>query len=248
MSLKFENIGNGRAYNADCFEVMKEIPDGSVDLILADLPYGTTACKWDAIIPFEEMWVEFRRVVKTESSIIALFCSEPFTSNLIVSNLKGFKYRLDWDKIIPSGMSYARFRPMQQTEDIAIFTKNGGRSIYIPQMVKRDVPIKSGGVKKSESAPIAHKDPNFKKVYTEKNPTTLLKFSKIRKGSLHPTQKPVDLCEYLIKTYTNEGDLVFDPTAGSLTTAVAAQNTSRKWIVSEQLEEYFTKGIARFNK
>jgi site-specific DNA-methyltransferase (adenine-specific) len=217
---------------------MKNIPDGSVDLILTDPPYGTTACKWDSIIPLEPMWEQLKRIIKPNGAIV-LFCGEPFTSILVVSNMQGFKYRMDWDKKIPSGMGYARFRPMQQTEDILIFTKIGERTQYNPQKTKRANPIKSGGTKPSESAPIANKCPNFKKTYDFKNPITLIQFDKIRRGSLHPTQKPVDLMEYLIKTYTNEGETVLDFTMGSGSTGIACMNTKRGFIGIEKDDDYF---------
>ena len=205
---------------------------------------GTTACKWDSIIPFEPMWERVNNLIKPNGAIV-LFGSEPFTSKMICSNLKGFKYRWDWNKKIPSGMSYARYRPMQQTEDIIVFTKNGEKTIYNPQMTKRDKPIKSGGTKHSETAPIKYKDKDFKKTYEYKNPTTLIEFDKIRKGSLHPTQKPTDLLEYLIKTYTNEGEIVLDFTAGSFSTMIACINTNRKCIGIELDENYFNIGINR---
>jgi site-specific DNA-methyltransferase (adenine-specific) len=216
---------------------MKTLPDNSVDMCLTDPPYGTTACKWDSVIPFEPMWEQLKRVVKDNGAIV-LFGNEPFTSLLICSNLKGFKYRWDWDKKIPSGMSYARFRPMQQSEDICVFTKDGAKTIYYPQMTLRDSPIKGGGMKDSESAAsIGYVA--LKKIYTHKNPTTLLQFDKIRKGSIHPTQKPVALLEYLIKTYTLEGEVVLDFTMGSGSTGVACLNTGRKFIGCELDEKYF---------
>ena len=227
-------------YQGDCLEVMdKLIEQGvKVDAIITDPPYGTTACKWDSVIPFDEMWERLNKLIKDNGAIV-LFGSEPFTSNLVCSNLKGFKYRWDWNKKIPSGMSYARYRPMQQTEDICVFTKNGEKTIYIPQMVKREKPIKSGGTNHSETAPIKYKDKNFKKTYEYKNPTTLIEFQKIRKGSVHPTQKPVDLIEYLIKTYTYEGDMILDFTMGSGSTGVACVNTNRKFIGIELDDKYF---------
>lgn len=227
-------------YNGDCLEVMdKLIEQGvKVDCILTDPPYGTTACKWDSVIPFDDMWDRLNKLIKPNGAIV-LFGNEPFTSKMICSNLKGFKYRWDWNKKIPSGMSYARYRPMQQTEDIIVFTKNGEKTIYNPQMTKRDKPIKSGGTKHSETAPIKYKDKDFKKTYEYKNPTTLIEFDKIRKGSLHPTQKPTDLMEYLIKTYTNEGELVLDFTMGSGSTGVACMNTNRKFIGIELDKNYF---------
>ena len=229
-----------KLYKGDCLEVMDRLieEDIKVNAIITDPPYGTTACKWDAVIPFEPMWERVNKLIKPNGAIL-LFGSEPFTSRLVCSNLKGFKYRWDWNKKIPSGMSYAKYRPMQQTEDICVFTKNREKTIYNPQMTKRDKPIKSGGTKHSETAPIKYKDKNFKKTYEYKNPTTLIEFDKIRTGSLHPTQKPVDLLEYLIKTYTNEGDLILDFTMGSGSTGVACLNTNRKFIGIELDEKYF---------
>ena len=223
----------------DCLEVMDKLINKNIkfDAIITDPPYGTTSCKWDTIIPLEDMWIRLNCLAK-ENTPIALFGNEPFTSILISSNLKGFKYRWDWNKKIPSGMSYARYRPMQQTEDICVFSKNGGKITYNAQMIKREKPIKSGGTNKSESAPIAYKDPNFKKTYDMKNPTTLIEFQKVRQGSVHPTQKPVELMEYLIKTYTNEGDTIFDFTCGSGSTLLAALNLNRKCIGIELEEKY----------
>ena len=237
---------NYQLYNGDCLEVMDYLIEQGirVDCILTDPPYGTTACKWDTVIPFDEMWERLNKLIKPNGSI-ALFGNEPFTSCLIYSNLKGFKYRWDWNKKIPSGMSYARYRPMQQTEDICVFTKNGEKTIYNPQMIKRDKPIKSGGTKHSETAPIKYKDKDFKKTYEYKNPITLIEFDKIRKGSLHPTQKPVELLEYLIKTYTNENEIVLDFTMGSGSTGVACVNTNRKFIGIELDNNYFNIAINR---
>lgn len=228
----------------DCLDVMRRIEDKSIDMVLCDLPYGTISCKWDVIIPPDLLWKHYRRIVKKGGAII-LFGSEPFSSLLITSNLKGFKYRWDWDKKIPSGMSYARFRPMQQTEDILVFTSEGEKTVYNPQKIKRDVPIKSGGTQPSESAPIAYKDKNFKRTYRYKNPITLISFDKVRRGAVHPTQKPVALLEYLIKTYTNDGDLVLDNAAGSCTTAIAAENLNRNWICIEKEKKYCDLGRAR---
>ena len=223
--------------NGDCLELMKSIPDGSIDAIITDPPYGTTACKWDSVIPFEPMWSELKRIIKP-NGVIALFGNEPFTSLLITSNIKSFKYRWDWNKKIPSGMSYARFRPMQQTEDIIIFTRKGEPTKYYPQMIIRDKPIKAGGMSDSQSAASVGYKP-LKKTYDLKNPITLIEFDKIRKGSLHPTQKPVALIEYLIKTYTNENETVLDFTMGSGTTGVACKNLNRNFIGIELDEGYF---------
>lgn len=222
----------------DCLELMREIPDKSIDMILCDLPYGTTACKWDSVIPFEPLWEQYKRIIKDNGAIV-LFGSEPFSTELRHSNLKMYKYDWIWDKKIPSGMSYARFQPMRQTENISVFCN--GKTVYNPQMVKRDKPIKKGGNKYSPSAPIqaCKEGKDFKKTYEYKNPTNLIVFDKIRKGSLHPTQKPVALLEYLIKTYTNEGETVLDNCMGSGTTGVACINTNRDFIGYELNEEYF---------
>ena len=229
-----------KLYNGDCLEIMnKLIEEGiKVDMILTDLPYGTTNCKWDNVILFDKMWDVINKLIKPNGAI-CLFGNEPFTSRLVCSNLKGFKYRWDWNKKIPSGMSYAKYRPMQQTEDICVFTKNGEKTIYNPQMTKRENPIRSGGTKHSETAPIKYKDKDFKRTYEYKNPTTLIEFDKIRRGSVHPTQKPTDLLEYLIKTYTNENELILDFTMGSGSTGVACMNTNRQFIGIEKDKKYF---------
>ena len=231
--------GNYKLYRGDCLEVMDGLIALGVkfDAIITDPPYGTTRCKWDSIIPLDEMWNRLNKLIKPNGAIV-LFGNEPFTSQLICSNLKGFKYRWDWNKRIPSGMSYAKYRPMQQTEDISVFTKNGEKTTYNPQMIKRDKPIKGGGIGKSDSAFTRTYKP-LKKTYEYKNPVTLIEFDKIRKGAIHPTQKPVELLEYLIKTYTNEGDLVLDFTCGSGSTGVACLNTGRRFVGVELDEKYF---------
>ena len=219
----------------DCLEEMKHIESGSIDMVLADPPYGTTACKWDSIIPLAPMWEQLKRVIKPNGAIV-LAASQPFATKLISSNMKMFKYCWVWDKKIPSGMSYARFQPMRQHEDIIVFCN--AKTIYNAQKTKRDKPIKSGGMSKGE----ATNNQNLKalkKIYDYKNPTSILQFDKIRKGSIHPTQKPVALMEYLIKTYTNEGDTVLDFAMGSGTTGVAAKNLNRDFIGIELEPGYF---------
>ena len=241
---------NYKLYNGDCLEAMDRlIEEGlKVDAIICDPPYGTIACKWDTIIPFDDMWSRLNKLIKSNGAIV-LFGNEPFTSELICSNLKGFKYRWDWNKKIPSGVGYAKYRPMQQTEDISVFTKNGEKTIYNPQMIKRDKPIKSGGnkLKENSCSTLVGIDTSkeYKKTYEYKNPTTLIEFDKIRRGSLHPTQKPTDLLEYLIKTYTNENELVLDFTMGSGSTGVACMNTNRRFIGIELEENYFNIAVDR---
>jgi len=226
-------------YNGDCLEIMdKLIQKGIiVDSIITDIPYGTTACKWDTIIPFDKMWERINKIIKPNGAIV-LFGSEPFSSALRMSNIKNYKYDWDWNKKVPSGMLYSKYRPMQQTERISVFTKDGSKTIYNKQMTLRDKPIKAGGMSKGETTNNKNLKA-LKKTYTHKNPTTLIEFNKIIKGSLHPTQKPVALMEYLIKTYTNENELVLDFTMGSGTTGVACKNLNRDFIGIELDKDYF---------
>lgn len=238
-------INNSTLYLGDCLEVMSQlISKGTkVDAIITDPPYGTTACKWDSVIPFDMMWANLNQLIKPNGAI-ALFGSEPFSSVLRVSNLRNYKYDWTWDKVIPSGMSYARYQPMRRTEQIMVFT-SGGSCTYTPQMVLRDKPIKKGGNKHSDTAPIANRVEGFKKTYTHKHPTNILEYPKVRQGSLHPTQKPVDLLEYLINTYTQEGETVLDFTMGSGTTGVACKNTNRCFIGIEKDVTYFNIAAGR---
>ena len=196
---------------------------------------GTTSCKWDNVIPFEPLWEQYNRIIKDNGAIV-LFGSEPFSTKLRYSNLKMFKYDWIWNKKIPSGMSYARFQPMRQTENISVFCKS--KTVYNPQMIKRDKPIKGGGMSKGETTN-NQKLKALRKTYEYKNPINIIEFDKIRKGSLHPTQKPVALLEYLIKTYTNEGETVLDNCMGSGTTGVACKNLNRNFIGIELDEKYF---------
>ena len=219
--------------HGDCLEVMKDIPEGSVNMILCDLPYGTTACKWDIIIPFKPLWAEYNRIIK-KGGCIALFGSEPFSSYLRMSNIKKYKYDWIWDKKIPSGMVFARYQPMRQHEIISIFNCN----IYFPQTTRRHTQIKAGGMSKGETTN-NQKLIALKKTYDFKNPITILEFDKIRIGSVHPTQKPVALTEYLIKTYTLENEVVLDNCMGSGTTGVACRNLNRNFIGIELDKKYF---------
>jgi site-specific DNA-methyltransferase (adenine-specific) len=219
----------------DCLERMKEIPDGSIDMVMTDPPYGTTACKWDSVIPLEPMWEQLKRIIKPSGAIV-MTASQPFTTTLIASNMKMFKYCWVWDKKIPSGMSYARFQPMRRSEDVIVFCV--GKTVYNAQMVLRNKPIKGGGMSKGETTNNQNLKA-LKKTYTHKNPTNIIEFNKIRRGSIHPTQKPVALMEYLIRTYTNEGETVLDFTMGSGTTGVACVNLGRSFIGIEMDENYF---------
>ena len=218
----------------DCLEVMKELPDKSVDMILCDLPYGTTACKWDTIIPFEPLWKQYKRLIKPNGAIV-LTASQPFTSALVMSNIKGFCYSWVWDKKFGANFVQTKRQPLKTHEDVLVFSLKGKMPTYNPQMVKRKTPIKKGGNKQSSAIPIAitETSKNFgasEKVYTEKHPTSQITFNVRKDRGLHPTQKPVALFEYLIRTYTNEGEIVLDNCIGSGTTAVAALNTGRFFI------------------
>jgi DNA modification methylase len=227
----------------DCLELMKDIPDGSVDMILADLPYGTTACKWDVIIPFDKLWEQYHRIIKDNGAIV-LFGSEPFSSALRVSNLKNYKYDWIWEKDKGTNFALSNKQPLRKTENISVFYKK--QPFYDSQGEKLDKPYKHTlPISKSDSSKGAgehnlNSDGSRKYAYyTHSKKHNLLYFSRESQTiSKHPTQKPVALFEYLIKTYTNEGDLVLDNVAGSGTTGVACQNTNRKYILIEKEEEY----------
>lgn len=219
-------------YLGDCLELMKQIPNKSIDLVLTDPPYGTTACKWDSIIPFDQMWGELKRISK---GTVALFGSEPFSSHIRMSNIKEFKYDWIWIKNKPDGFLNSKNAPMKTNEIISIF--NG--KPYFPQLIKVP-PFKH---KKTASG---HKigvygDSNSKKPEYEmrdfKYPKNILNYKK--ESGLHPTQKPVALLEYLIKTYTLEGETVLDFTMGSGSTGVACKNLNRNFIGIEKDEKYF---------
>lgn len=227
----------------DCLERMKEIPNDSVDMILADPPYGTTACKWDSVIPLEPMWEQLKRVVKPKGAIV-MTASQPFTTALIASNMKGFAFCWVWDKCFAANFVQAKRQPLKDHEDVVVFTRTGEQPFYYPQMERRDTPIKKGGNKQSRAIPIALTEAatafgEAGKTYYEKHPTSQIKFSCRDGRGLHPTQKPVALMEYLIKTYTLEGETVFDFTMGSGTTGVACKNLNRNFIGIEKDETYF---------
>jgi len=222
----------------DCLEKMKLIPDGSVDMILADLPYGVTSCKWDAVIPFEPLWKEYERLIKNDGAIV-LTSVQPFTSALIMSNPKMFKYTWVFKKSLPVGHGYAKFRPMSNHEDICVFGK--GKTIYNPQFTPRDKPRvytrKSASLSGSSSM-TSHDGKT--RILNGKYPVTVQEFNtSVQKGKLHPTEKPVALFEYLIKTYTNEGDVVLDNVAGSGTTGEACINLNRDFILIEKEPNYY---------
>lgn len=216
----------------DCLEVMKGISDESIDMILCDLPYGTTKCKWDIIIPFEPLWEQYKRIIK-ERGVIVLAACQPFTSMLVMSNMRMFKYEWIWNKVTARGHLVAKKRPMAQHENVLVFYKHA--PTYNPQMVKRDKPIK--GTEGRRTDIMGGSSTGFSKIYTHSYPKTIQVFSMDRNLG-HPTQKPVALFEYLIKTYSNEGDIVLDNCAGSGTTGMACRNLNRNFILVEKEEKY----------
>ena len=249
--MKYPEDFLNKIIQGDCLDVMKEMPDKTIDMILADLPYGTTACKWDTIIPFEPLWEQYKRIIK-ENGAIVLTASQPFTSALVMSNIKMFKYEWIWEKHKPSNFASAKKQPMKYHENICVFYKN--QPVYNPQMIERkserikqgqDVDYIGVSINKGELNSLKTISRNFKKYSADtKLPSMILTINAVqsnsqeKKDGLHPTQKPVALFEYLIKTYTNEGDLVLDNCIGSGTTAVAAINTGRNFIGIEMEPKY----------
>ena len=226
---------NYKIENGDCLELMAGIPDKSVDMILTDLPYGTTSCEWDIIIPFEKLWPQYNRVIKENGAII-LFASQPFTTQLIASNMKNFKYCWYWKKNNITGALNARKRPMCCIEDICVFYKK--QPTYNPQGLQPMENAKFCKPKKDGVYNAAENKNGSLQLFTE-YPNHLLEFNKdIEK--YHPTQKPVALLQYLIRTYTNEGETVLDSTMGSGSTGVACMVENRKFIGFEKEKKYFS--------
>ena len=238
-----------KLYNGDCLEIMDRLIDEGikVDCILTDPPYGTTACKWDSIIPFDEMWEKLKKIVKTKNTPIVMFGTMPFTAKLVNSNIKGYKHHWIWKKNRGTGFQVAKYRPMMQTEDIITFTANGDKINYFPIKVKRDKPIKYKYASSSNGTnPLANfNDGSY--MSNEKYPTNIIEINKVIKP-VHPTEKPTELLEYLIKTYTNEGELVLDFTMGSGSTGVACVNTGRKFIGIELDNNYFNIASKRIEE
>ena len=232
----------------DCLELMQNIPAKSVDMILCDLPYGTTACKWDTVIPFEPLWTQYKRIIKDNGAIV-LFGSQPFTSALVMSNVKWFKYEVIWDKERTSNPMLAKIQPMKTHENILVFGKE--KLKYNPQFTNK----KNAETIKRDKRRVGYNDSkseHFELKYTSRNsndykyPESVLKINRENGNNQfkkelvkHPTQKPVPLLEYLIKTYTNEGDTVLDNCAGSGTTAIACLNTNRNYICIEKEPKYY---------
>ena len=238
-----------KIYNEDCLEGMKRIPDKSVDCIICDLPYGMTKISWDIVIPIDKLWEQYNRILKSNGNVV-LFSVGLFTYTLIQSNIKDFKYKLIWEKNVPTGMASAKTRPMKYYEEICIFNK--GKAIYNPIMKER-VGIGKACYNynhycgESNHLTLAKQPKRYNPDFVQ--PSDVLHFNVVpnRNSKLHPTQKPVDLVEYLIKTYSNKGDTILDNCMSSGTTAIAALNTNRNFIGFELDENYFNIAINRIN-
>ena len=230
-------------YNEDCLEGMKRIPDGSIDMILCDLPYGTTAAKWDTIIPFEPLWEQYERVIKDNGAIV-LTASQPFTSSLVMSNPKLFKNEWIWKKQKPTNFYQVKQQPLKEHESILVFAKK--RIIYNPQGT---VPVNIKNGRKNKSSNLYSKYDGGDYVQKVGNyPRSILFYpTEGDKYRMHPTQKPVSLFEYLIKTYTNKGETVLDNCMGSGTTAIACLNTDRQYIGFELDEGYYKMANKRIS-
>ena len=235
----------------DCLELMKDITSGSIDMILCDLPYGTTNCKWDVIIPFDKLWKQYYRITKPNAAIV-LFSTQPFTTALISSNMKDFRYSLIWDKIRAAGFLNANRMPLKQHEDINVFYKE--QPTYNPQKYidKPYDKTKYNGNKFDKKVLGAYTSQSLKNE-GERFPKSILTFSQNwrRQDQIHPTQKPVGLLRWLIRTYTNESELVLDNTAGSGSTAEACLEENRQFIVMEKEQKYYDiilKRVGDFNK
>lgn len=216
----------------DCLEVMKDIPDNSINMILCDLPYGTTACRWDTIIPFEPLWEQYKRIIKDNGAIV-LTASQPFTSALVMSNPKMFKYEWIWQKTRFSNQMLAKIQPLKIHESCLVFSN--GKTNYYPQGLIRVDKVTKQGKKVTDNVGGGERKTEYFQEFSN-YPKSIQVVS--NETGLHPTQKPVALFEYFIKTYTNEGDIILDNCAGSGTTGVACKNTSRNYILIEKEPEY----------
>ena len=234
-----------KIFNEDCLIGMQRIPDKSIDCIICDLPYGTTACKWDSIIPLEPLWQQYKRIIKDNGAIV-LTASQPFTTKLISSNYEMFHHEIIWNKRFAANYAQAKTHPQKIHESVLVF---GIKPKYYPQMILRDKPIKKGknsGAEMYGGVSGLGRADYVGKVYTHKYPETIIEYSsRAEKRGLHPTQKPVALFEYLIKTYTNEGDMVLDNTMGSGTTNLACLNLNRRSIGIEKETPYYDIAIKR---
>ena len=239
-------VSRSTFYQGDCLVEMDKIADKSIDMILCDLPYGTTACKWDSVIPFDALWKQYKRIIKQNGAIV-LMCGEPFTSQLINSNLTMFKYKWIWDKKFAGNFVTANKRPLNTFEEAVVFYSF--QPTYNPQKTKRDKPITSGKRCHPRNRTGTEENVTYeaeKKTYDDKHPTTIISIPRtIGKGTSHPTEKPLELMEYWVRTYTNEGETVLDNCMGSGTTGVACKKTGRHFIGIEKDPKYFEIAVSR---
>jgi len=247
-----EQIGDAVLYMGDYLEVMRGLLNNSVDMILCDLPYGTTACKWDAVIPFEPLWVHYKRLIKPNGAIV-LTASQPFTSALIMSNADWFKYAWIWEKERPTNFFAAKYMPLNNTEDVLVFSSGGCNNgakdpmRYYPQgvaAIDRVAKNSNTGGKIGAAHKTSLNDGRMYHQIATGYPKKTIKFNQDT-NTVHPTQKPVALMDYLIRTYTTEGDLVLDNTMGSGTTGVAAIKAGRRFVGIERDEKYFAVSCRR---
>jgi len=237
-------------YNENCLDTFKKIEDNSIDCIICDLPYSMTSLSWDSLIPFDILWKEYNRIIKKNGNIV-LFSSGLFTINLINSNIKQFKYKLIWKKNVPTGMASAKYRPMKYYEEICLFSDGNGT--YNPQMKERvgvgkDCYNYNHYCGNSNHLQLDKKPKKYDPDFVQ--PSDVLEFNVVpnRNGKLHPTQKPIELLEWLVKTYSNEGDLILDNCMGSGTTGLACKNLNRNFIGIELDKKYFDIAFNRINK
>ena len=244
-----KNILENKNYellNGDCLELMKNIPDKSIDMILCDLPYGTTKCKWDIVIPFDKLWEQYNRIIKDKGAIL-LFGSEPFSSKMRISNLRMYKYDWIWKKTKAQGFLNSKKMPLKDYENICVFYKR--LPVYNPQGIIYGNFQNDRKSKYNKGEDIYGKEKEFGISHMSNFPKQIIEFSNPSgKGQLHPTQKPVELLEYLIKTYTKENDLVLDNCMGSGSTGVACKNLNRNFIGIELDENYFNIAKERIDK
>ena len=249
-ALHIADVSGSALFNADCMDILPLIPDKSVQLILADLPYNVTGLKWDSIIPLDKLWQQYERII-TDNGAIVLTAMQPFTTELIVSNRKMFKYTWVWNKVKPGNFLTAKLKPMQNHEDIVVFSKantancNKNNMLYNPQLEKREKPRKYK--KEADSDIYARKNTISIEYQTDfKYPKSIIEISNAnQKNKLHATQKPLELMKYLIKTYSNENDMVLDNTMGSGTTCLGAKELNRKFIGIEKEVKYYELAVGR---
>ena len=249
-------IKNCTLYNADCFDVFPFIEDKSIDAIICDLPYGTTACKWDTVVDLGKLWEQYKRVIKPNGAIV-LFCQQPFTSALISGNYEMFKYMWYWRKSRPSGFVNAKLKPLKDIEEIAVFSKGTtanravNNMVYYPQGL---IEVNKNWKRPQTYGTGKGVDPTRKShqlervIQFEGYPRQVLDFNKHNAKQFHETEKPIELIEYLIKTYTNENETVLDNCMGSGTTGIACKKTGRNFIGIEKEKKYYDVAVNRMNE